>query len=90
MLSLLQLDCAVTAVKPHGLLCEAGPLALFVSVHHMAADMKYNGAATPVNYTNNAGDTIEKGSAIRVQISGLRSDVGSMYAIGKMKDNWFG
>jgi DNA-directed RNA polymerase II subunit RPB7 len=52
--------------------------------------MKYNPDATPPQYSNNAGDVIEKGSAVRVSIIGLRSDVGNMYAIGKMSSSWFG
>ncbi|KPI45299.1 DNA-directed RNA polymerase II subunit rpb7 [Cyphellophora attinorum] len=83
-------DCAVVNVKSQGLVCEVGPMNIFVSERQMAPDMKYNGTATPPNYSNNSGDTIEKGSAVRVQLMGLRSDVGSMFAIGKMKDNWFG
>lgn len=52
--------------------------------------MKYNQAATPPNFSNAQGETIDKGSAVRVQLIGLRSDVGNMYAIGKMSANWFG
>ena len=52
--------------------------------------MKFNPDATPPQYSNNAGDVIEKGSAVRLQIIGLRSDVGNMYAIGKMSADHFG
>lgn len=52
--------------------------------------MKYNPDATPPQFSNGAGDSIEKGSAVRVQLIGLRSDVGNMYAIGKMSAAWFG
>ena len=89
-LILEELDCAVTNVKPQGVFCEAGPLTVFVSKLHLPADMKYNPDATPPQFSNGAGDSIEKGSAVRVQLIGLRSDVGNMYAIGKMSANWFG
>lgn len=52
--------------------------------------MRHNPDATPPQYSNGAGDVIEKGSAVRVQLIGLRSDVGNMYAIGKMSSAWFG
>lgn len=52
--------------------------------------MKYNPDATPVQYSTPQGDVIEKGSAVRVQIIGLRSDVNAMFAIGKMSGEHFG
>jgi len=52
--------------------------------------MRYNPDATPPQYSNDRGDIIEKGSAVRVQLIGLRSDVGNMYAVGKMGGQWFG
>ena len=52
--------------------------------------MKYNPDATPPQFSNGQGDSIEKGSAVRVQIIGLRSDVGNMYAVGKMSSSWLG
>jgi DNA-directed RNA polymerase II subunit RPB7 len=52
--------------------------------------MKYSPDATPPQYSNGQGDVIEKGSVVRTQLIGLRSDVGNMYAIGKMSSAWFG
>ena len=51
--------------------------------------MKYNPDSTPPSYSGQAG-TIEHGSAVRVQIIGMRSDVEAIYAIGKMSGSWFG
>lgn len=85
-----QLDCAVISAKQQGVFCEAGPLTVFVSKQHMPPGMVWNPNATPPHFSNAAGDTIEKGSAIRAQVLGLRTDVGNMYAIGKMSANWFG
>lgn len=61
-----------------------------MSEQHMPPGMKYRPEATPAQFSNDNGDIIEKGSAVRVQIIGLRSDVGNMYAIGKMSSTWFG
>ena len=52
--------------------------------------MKYNPDATPAQYSSRSGDIIERGSAVRVQIMGLRSDVTAIYAIGKMSGEWYG
>ncbi|EXJ57243.1 hypothetical protein A1O7_07590 [Cladophialophora yegresii CBS 114405] len=84
------IDCAVNSVKPQGAFCEAGPLSVFVSKLHIPPDMRYNPDATPPQYSNDSGDVIEKGSAIRVKLIGLRSDVNHIYAIGKMSSQWFG
>lgn len=59
-------------------------------VKQLSSDMKYNPNATPVQYSNSQGDVIEKGSVVRVQIMGLRTDVASMHAVGKMSMAWFG
>ena len=48
------------------------------------------GDATPPQYTNGADEVIEKGSSIRVKITGLRSDVGAMFAIGSINDDYYG
>jgi DNA-directed RNA polymerase II subunit RPB7 len=85
-----ELDCAVTNVKQQGVFCEAGPLVVFVSKLHLPPDMKFVPEAPTPQFTNSAGEVIEKGSAVRVQLIGLRSDVGQMYAIGKMSGAWFG
>ena len=65
-------------------------MALTDMFQHLPPDMKYNPDASPPQYANGAGDVIEKGSAVRVQLIGLRSDVGNIYAIGKMSSAWFG
>lgn len=69
---------------------DASALGMTDETKHLPPDMKYSPDATPPQYSNGAGDIIEKGSAVRVQLIGLRSDVGNMYAIGKMSSAWFG
>ncbi|RMD42654.1 hypothetical protein DV735_g2479, partial [Chaetothyriales sp. CBS 134920] len=84
------IDCVVTSVKPQGVFCEAGPLGVFVSKVHLPEGMTYQPDATPPQFADSRNDSIQKGSAVRVQIIGLRSDVGAMHAIGKMSAEWFG
>lgn len=83
-------DCVVTGVKAQGLFCEAGPLSVFVSKIHLPHGYKYNPDATPVQYSGVDGETIEKGTAVRVQLIGIRTDVTNLLAIGRMSAGWFG
>lgn len=57
---------------------------------HLPPGFKYNPDATPVQFSGPEGDAIEKGTAVRVQILGMRSDVNQLFAIGKMSSSWFG
>jgi hypothetical protein len=57
----------------------------------MKASMSYNPDTTPPQFSNPRGDEIiEKGTAVRTQIMGLRSDVNAILGIGRMSDSWFG
>jgi hypothetical protein len=49
-------------------------------------EIKYDGHATPPQWTDNADQTIEKGTQIRLKIKGMRTDMGSLYAIGTIKE----
>lgn len=85
------LDSMVTKVNRAGVFCEAGPLTIFVAQTNMKAGMTYNPDTTPPQFSNARGDEIiEKGTAVRTQIMGLRSDVNAIMAIGRMSDSWFG
>lgn len=50
------------------------------------SDIKFDANATPPQYTDNGDQVIEKGTHIRIKLIGTRSDVGSMYAIGSIKE----
>ncbi|KAK4696415.1 dipeptidyl aminopeptidase B, partial [Lecanoromycetidae sp. Uapishka_2] len=54
------------------------------------ADIKYDANATPPQFTDNGDQVIEKGTHLRVKIIGMRSDVGSMFAIGSIKEDFLG
>jgi DNA-directed RNA polymerase II subunit RPB7 len=66
------------------------PSQWLMHLQHIPPDMTFNPDATPPQYSNGQADVIEKGSAVRLQIIGMRSDVGAIYAIGKMSGVWFG
>lgn len=53
--------------------------------------MKYNPDTMPVQFTDTStGDAISKGSAIRVQLIGVREEAKGLYGVGKMSTGWFG
>lgn len=55
----------------------------------MPSDFKFDGNATPPNFTDSAGYKIEKGSRVRLKIMGVRAEIGSMYGVGTIKEVCF-
>ena len=54
------------------------------------SDIKWDPNATPPQFTDNGDQVIEKGTHLRIKIMGTRSDVGSMFAIGSIKEDFLG
>ena len=52
--------------------------------------MKWEPNATPPQFTDNSDQVIEKGTHVRIKIMGTRNEVGSMYAVGSMKEDFLG
>jgi DNA-directed RNA polymerase II subunit RPB7 len=53
-------------------------------------DIQYDENATPPQYTNNEDTVIERGTHVRLKLMGVRSEVGKMYAIGSIKEDYLG
>lgn len=51
---------------------------------------KYDANATPPQYTDHEGMTVENGTHVRVKIVGLRAEVGEMWAIGTINEDYLG
>ncbi|KAI9740593.1 MAG: DNA-directed RNA polymerase II subunit [Cirrosporium novae-zelandiae] len=83
-------DAIVTSVNRMGIFADVGPLPIFVSSHLIPSEIKFDANATPAQYTDNGEQVIEKGTHLRVKIIGTRSDVGSMFAIGSIKEDFLG
>lgn len=83
-------DGIVSSVNKVGFFADVGPLRVFVSAVMIPTDVKFDGQANPPCYTNSDDQTIEKGANIRIKIIGTRSDVGSMFAIGSVKEDYLG
>lgn len=72
------IDCIVTELH-------------FTDIHQLIpADIKWDPNATPPQYTDNGDQVIEKGTHLRIKLIGTRSDVGSMFAIGSVKEDFLG
>lgn len=54
------------------------------------SDIKFDENATPAQYTDNGDQVIEKGTHVRIKMVGVRSDVGNMFAIGSIKEDFLG
>lgn len=56
----------------------------------ISKDIKFDPNATPWQWTDNEDQVIERGAQVRVKLLGIRSDVGAMYAIGSIKEDYLG
>ncbi|KAI9809058.1 MAG: hypothetical protein M1825_002347 [Sarcosagium campestre] len=83
-------DGVVGSVNKIGFFAEVGPLTVFVSKHLIPSEIRFDENATPPQYTDNGEQVIEKGTHIRIKLLGVRSDVGNMYAIGSVKEDFLG
>ncbi|MCJ1295400.1 hypothetical protein MMC34_006962 [Xylographa carneopallida] len=83
-------DAVVTSVNRMGVFADVGPLPVFVSSHLIPSDIKWDPNATPPQYTDNGDQVIEKGTHLRIKLIGIRGDVGSMFAIGSIKEDFLG
>lgn len=59
-------------------------------VQLIPAEIKWDPNATPPQYTDNGDQVIEKGTHLRIKLIGTRSDVGNMFAIGSVKEDFLG
>lgn len=60
------------------------------NVQLIPAEIKWDPNATPPQYTDNGDQVIEKGTHLRIKLIGTRSDVGNMFAIGSVKEDFLG
>lgn len=54
------------------------------------AQVRYDPNATPPQFTDNEDYRVEPGTHIRVKIMGTRSEVGEMWAIGTINEDYLG
>jgi DNA-directed RNA polymerase II subunit RPB7 len=83
-------DAVVNSVNHQGFFATAGPLLVFVSVQLIPSDIRWEPNATPPQFTNNEDSVIEPGTHVRIKIINMRSDIGEMYAVGTIKEDYLG
>ncbi|KAF1992103.1 DNA-directed RNA polymerase II 19 kDa polypeptide [Aulographum hederae CBS 113979] len=83
-------DGRVKNVIENGFFVEIGPLSCFVNKNMIPSDMVYDGNATPPQWTDNADQVIEKGTQVRLKIKGIRGEIGDMFSIGTIKEDYLG
>jgi len=54
------------------------------------ADIKWDPNSTPPQFTDNEESVIQVGTHIRVKIIGTRAEVGHMFAIASIKEDYLG
>jgi DNA-directed RNA polymerase subunit E'/Rpb7 len=57
-----------------GFFADVGPMQIFVSIHLIPPDLKFNPNANPPSFENEE-QKIERGAMARIKIMGLRMDV---------------
>ncbi|KAK0961538.1 DNA-directed RNA polymerase II subunit [Friedmanniomyces endolithicus] len=54
------------------------------------AELKYTVEGSTPSFTDNDDQTIERGSQVRLRIKGIRGEMGQMYAIGSIREDYLG
>ena len=52
--------------------------------------MKYSAEGSAPNFSDAEGMTVERGSQVRVRIKGIRGELGQMFAIGSIREDYLG
>ena len=52
--------------------------------------MKYNAEGSAPNFSEPEGMMVERGSQVRLRIKGIRGELGQMFAIGSIREDYLG
>ena len=52
--------------------------------------MKYSAEGSAPNFSDAEGMTVERGSQVRLRIKGIRGELGQMFAIGSIREDYLG
>lgn len=53
-------------------------------------EIKYDGNATPPQFTDNGEQVIERKTQVRVKIKGMRAEVNQMFAVATIREDFLG
>ncbi|KAF7186960.1 DNA-directed RNA polymerase II subunit rpb7 [Pseudocercospora fuligena] len=82
-------DGLVTTVVSNGFFVEVGALTVFVSRSMIPSNLKYTVEGSTPSFTDN-NDQIERGTQIRLRLKGIRGEIGSMFAVGSIAEDYLG
>lgn len=54
------------------------------------SNMHFSPDGSTAAWTDNQDQTIEKGTQVRLRIKGVRGEIGAIYAIGSVKEDFLG
>lgn len=52
--------------------------------------LKYSVEGSTPQFTDNVDQSVERGTQVRLRIKGIRGEMGSMYAIGSIREDYLG
>ncbi|KAF2724469.1 hypothetical protein K431DRAFT_281900 [Polychaeton citri CBS 116435] len=83
-------DGQVSSVVNNGFFVDVGGLSVFVSKAMIPSSLKYTVEGSTPSFTDNTDQTIERGSQVRLRIKGIRGELGQMFAIGSIREDYLG
>ncbi|KAK3110681.1 DNA-directed RNA polymerase II subunit [Teratosphaeriaceae sp. CCFEE 6253] len=83
-------DGLVSSVLNNGFFVDVGGLNVFVSRAMIPVQMKYSLEGSTPAFTDNIDQTVEQGSQVRLRIKGIRAEMGQMFAIGSIREDFLG
>lgn len=83
-------DGLVTSVVNNGFFVDVGGMSVFVSRTMIPQNLKYSLEGSTAAFTDNSDQTVEKGTQVRLRIKGIRGEIGAMFAIGSIKEDYLG
>ncbi|EME26790.1 DNA-directed RNA polymerase II subunit RPB7 [Galdieria sulphuraria] len=84
------LDAVVTNVTRHGIFAQVGPLTIFVSRHQIPSDMTHDEETASYISVVEKAERIQRDSAIRLRVNGIKIDASSFTAVGTILDDYLG
>ncbi|RMY32512.1 hypothetical protein D0866_06562 [Hortaea werneckii] len=83
-------DGMVSSVVNNGFFVDVGGLSVFVSKAMIPSSLKYTMEGATPSFTDGVDQTVERGSQVRLRIKGIRGEMGQMFAIGSIREDYLG
>lgn len=83
-------DGEVSQVVNNGFFVDVGALSVFVSKAMIPGTFKYTVEGSTPSFADNEGQVIEAQTQVRLRIKGIRSELGQMFAIGSIREDYLG